>query len=132
MIPQGGSLTETIAAASQPSATWRMDLERGVISGKTDGLHAIKQAVFKILQSQRFRHVIYSGNYGNELAELVGRQPSFVQLEAQRMLEEALLQDDRIIAVEGVKVSQRGDQAVVTFTVHSDYGSFEEEVVGFA
>lgn len=132
MIPQGGSLTETIAAASQPSATWRMDLERGIISGKTDGLHAIKQAVFKILQSQRFRHVIYSGNYGNELAELVGRQPSFVQLEAQRMLEEALLQDDRIIAVEGVKVSQRGDQAVVMFTVHSDYGSFEEEVVGFA
>lgn len=132
MIPQGGSLTENTAAVSQPSATWRMDLERGVISGRTDGLDAIKQAVFKILQSQRFRHAIYSGNYGNELAELVGRHPSFLQLEAQRMLEEALLQDDRILAVEQVKVNHRGDQAVVTFTVQTDYGSFEEEVVGFA
>ncbi|MHA7966604.1 DUF2634 domain-containing protein [Paenibacillus sp. CAU 1782] len=132
MIPQGGALTESTAAASQPSATWRIDLERGVMSGRTDGLDAMKQAVFKIVQSQRFRHSIYSVNFGHEMASLIGRHPSFLQLEAKRLLEEALLQDDRIQTVDQVKVSHQGDRAVVTFTVHTDYGSFEEEVIGFA
>lgn len=131
MIPQGGSLNEIVARSSQPSATWRLNLERGRIAGRTDGLDAVRQAVFKILQTERFRHDVYSGDYGNELTLLIGRQASFVPLEAKRLLEEALTQDDRITGVDNVAVTREGDGVSITFTVVTNYGSFEEEVSGF-
>lgn len=112
----------------QPSRTWKIDLERGIIGGMTDGLAAVKQAVFKVLQTERFRHMIYSTDYGHELTGLIGRRHDYLQSEAARMLEEALVQDDRISAIENISIEVAGDRASIRFTVVTAYGSFEEEV----
>lgn len=128
MIPTGGTLTKIMRPIEQPSRTWRLDLQRGTVGGKIDGLDAVRQAVFKVLQTERYRYDIYSVDYGHELATLIGGDPLYVQSEVLRMIREALLQDDRIHAVENMRVGLTEDGLTVRFTVATEYGSFEQEV----
>lgn len=39
-----------------------------------DGMEAVKQAVYKILQTERYKYVIYDWNYGVELEDLLEKQ----------------------------------------------------------
>jgi len=117
-----------IREVQQPSLTWKLDFDKGRVTGKVDGLDAVRQTVFKVLQTDRFWYDVYSFDYGHELTRLLGNSPEFVQSEATRMLSEALLQDDRIQAVQSVTVDITGDQMTLKFTVVTKYGSFEQEV----
>ncbi|MNW45951.1 hypothetical protein D3C74_232270 [compost metagenome] len=130
MIPETDEylLNESLDDQPLPSLTWQLDLDKGRIVGRTDGLEAIKQAVFKIFQTNRFEFEIYSFDYGNELTLLLGSSPEFVKSEATRMIKEALLPDDRIDAVENVEAFIHGDLLTIRFTVVTVYGSFEQEV----
>ena len=131
MIPEVGEsgLDNRLVKRQQPSLTWKLDLEKGKITGKTDGIDAVKQAVLKTLQTDRFWYAIYSFNYGHELTLLIGSQPEFISSEVTRMIEEALLIDDRITAVKNVETSISGDNQIsIRFTVTTIYGSFESEV----
>lgn len=111
-----------------PSRTWKLDMDRGRIVGKIDALEAVKQAVFKILQTDRYAHDIYSFQYGHELKQLIGGHPAVIESEVNRMTREALLQDDRILSVEEADVSVMEDGLFIRCIVTSDYGSFEVEV----
>ena len=125
MIPTGGSIPHgTIQYVQRPSLTWRIDPIKGRITGRLDGLESVQQAAAKILQTQRFCHVIYTPNYGSELNQLIGMNPAFVKSEAARMLEEALTQDDRITGVENVQITAAGDSLLIEFMVVSTYGRF--------
>ncbi|TNJ68234.1 DUF2634 domain-containing protein [Paenibacillus hemerocallicola] len=127
MIPTGSSLkTAQVQAVQQPSRTWHLDFDRGRVSGMVDELDAVRQAVFKILQTERFRYLIYSFNYGHELDGMVGVSPLFVQSEAARIIREALMTDDRIRGVENVSVEINGDAMLINFTVISVFGSFQD------
>lgn len=130
MIPETDEnlLDESLEDQPQPSLTWQIDFDKGRIIGKTDGLNAIKQAVMKVFQTDRFWYDIYSFDYGHELTLLLGSSPEFVQSEATRMIQEALLPDDRIDSVENVEAEINGDQITIRFTVVTVYGSFEQEV----
>ncbi|RED65469.1 DUF2634 domain-containing protein [Cohnella phaseoli] len=130
MIPEfdPALLDEPLDSGPRPSLTWRLDFDKGKVVGKTDGLEAIKQAVYKVFQTNRFWHDIYSPNYGHELTLLLGSSPLFVRSEAVRMIEEALLPDDRIDSVENVEALVDSDQILIRFTVATMYGSFEQEV----
>jgi|HigsolmetaGSP11D_1036233.scaffolds.fasta_scaffold01462_8 hypothetical protein len=129
MIPAGGSIdSQNIDTVELPSRTWRLDFERGRVTGMIEGLEAVRQAVFKILQTERFRYLIYDADYGVELASLVGRDPVFVQSELRRRIAEALTQDDRIDSVTDFQIDITGDTATVRFTVVSTFGSFQQEV----
>jgi hypothetical protein len=126
MIPSGGSVGST-NIAQQPSRTYKIDLTRKQVVGTVDGLEAVKQAVFKILQTSRFEHLIYAGNYGSEATNVVGGSPAGAA-EVGRFIREALLQDDRITAVQDMQISVAGDEMTATFTVVSTFGSFQAEV----
>jgi len=130
MIPEIGTvmLDEPLDEQQQPSQTWKLDFDKGRITGRTDGLDAVKQAVFKALQTDRFWHAIYDFDYGHELKLLIGSSPVFVESEAKRMIEEALMTDDRIEDINAVDVEITGDQMVIRFTVQSVFGSFDAEV----
>lgn len=127
-VPQGGTIRDDIEFVQQPSRTYRLDFERGRISGMTDGLEAVKQAVYKIFHTERFAHLIYDGSYGFEKRGLIGKDPMFVQSEIRRRVQEALLQDDRIAEIKGLQIEFEGDAARVRFTVICDYGTFDMEV----
>lgn len=131
MIPSGNRiLTTELNVVTQPSKQHRMDLDRNWILGTCDGLEAIKQTIFKILNTERYKHLIYSWNYGIELMDLFGHSPMFVCPEIERRVKEALLQDDRITGVDGFEfdISKKGVVSVV-FTVHTLFGDLEEEMV---
>lgn len=108
----------------QPSLTWKLDFENKRISGMTDGLEAVKQAVFVILETERFQYLIYSFNFGSELQGLIGKSPLLVQSEIRRLIREALLQDDRITDVRDLTFTTKGDSMLVEFTVVTRYGNF--------
>ncbi|MBW7458396.1 DUF2634 domain-containing protein [Paenibacillus sepulcri] len=126
IIPAGGQITDAqLEEIARPSYTYKLDLRTQRVSGMVDGLEAVKQAVFKILQTVRYRHVIYSFDYGHELESLIGTNPLFVEAEVRRMLEEALLQDNRIREITDLKVEITGDSIAAVFNVMTDTGSFE-------
>lgn len=127
MIPIGGSIQDA-AEMQQTSRTYGIDFAAGKATGITDGLEAVRQAVYKILRTDRFAHLIYDANYGSEISSLQGRSQGYVRSEIERRIREALLQDDRISEVADMQINITGDEALVTFTVVSTYGDFKEEV----
>lgn len=127
MIPQGSSLTNDPETVQQPSKTYRIDPVTKRIVGMTDGLESIKQTVFQILQTQRFEHLIFSGNYGTETNDLQGKSESFIRAELGRRIRSALIQDDRISDVQDMVITVLGDKALAVFTVVTQFGKFEAQ-----
>lgn len=125
MIPTGGSiLNAPVEEQQQPSLTWKLDLENKRITQMIDGLEAVKQTAFVILETERFQYLIYSFDFGSELQGLIGKSPLFVQSEIRRLIKEALLQDDRITDVQNVSFQTTGDSMLVEFTVVTIFGNF--------
>ncbi len=115
-------------SGEQPSQTYRMDVSNEAVRGYADDLEAMKQAVFKILQTERYQSLIYSGDYGIELADLFGQPVSYVQPELERRITEALMQDERIISVSGFAFSQKKKgELLVSFDVKTVFGEFTSE-----
>lgn len=119
---------ESTSTVQQPSRTWKLDFERGRVTGMIDDEQAIQQAVIKALQTERFSHLIYSFDYGAELEPLVGKSAGLLQSEIKRRIREALLQDDRISDVTDFAIDMSGDSAKVRFTVISSIGTVQGEV----
>lgn len=127
MIPIGGDL-EDAQEEIETSRTYNVDWANGRLQGQIDGLQAIRQLVYKILQTVRFDHLIYNDDYGSELQGLQGRSEGYVRSEIQRRITEALLQDERISAVEDMNTEISGDEALCSFRVVSTFGDFRSEV----
>jgi hypothetical protein len=130
MIPSTNTvLTAELNVATHPSKQHRMDWDRNRILGTCDNLEAVRQSVYKILNTERYAFLIYSWNYGIELDHLYGKPPMYVCPELERMVKEALSQDDRIKGVDNFEfdISQKGVVSV-KFTVHTIFGDIEEEM----
>lgn len=92
----------------------------------------MKQTIYCILNTERFEHLIYSWNYGIELKHLIGENTTFVIPELERVIQEALLQDDRISEVNNFDFKVEKNSIIVKFTVITTVGEIEtEKVVSF-
>ena len=79
MIPTTNTiLTQNLKVASESNKDYKLHIEENVINGLTDGIEAMKQVIYKILNTDRYEYLIYSWNYGIELNDLFGEHPSFV------------------------------------------------------
>lgn len=105
------------------SRTYKLSDTR--IEGFVDGLEALKQAIYKMLATERYEYPVYSFGYGIAWKELVGGERSYVRAEMKRMIQEALLRDDRIREVDGFGFSFVGDTCQCSFNVSSIYGDIE-------
>jgi len=111
-----------------PSLTFNIDTNNNVIIGEIDELEAVKQASFLCLNTDRFYHLIYSWNYGNELVNVFGKPYGLAIPEIKRFITEALCQDDRISSVDSWQFTRiKRGVLLAEFIVHSKYGSFEME-----
>jgi hypothetical protein len=131
MIPSVNTiLTADLEIAKLPSKQYKMLIDNNRIIGICDGLEAVKQSVFKILNTERFDYLIYSWNYGIELKDLYGQSPMYVCPEIERRVKEALFQDDRITDIDEFEfdISRKGVVSV-SFTVHTFFGDLNEEMV---
>ena len=113
---------------AQPSKTWAVDFTTGGTAGMTDGIAALRQAACLMLQTERFRHLIYSRNYGSELGALVGRDFAYVKAAAPGMIDECLRQDERFLSTGDFAFEDRGESILISFTVETNEGNFESEV----
>lgn len=127
MIPNlnlDDDILEDLDEKSDPSYTYKMDKENNRILDYCDGLEAVKQAIYKILNTKRYDYTIYSQNYGIELEELFGEPTSYVIPELERRIIEALSMDERIEEVYNFDFNTTSKGIVaVTFHVDTIHGS---------
>lgn len=129
MIPSATAyLDKDFEIVVQPTLTYAMDLTSNRIRGYTTGQEAMRQVIFKILNTERYQSIIYSWNYGIELDDLYGEPVSYVCPELERRITEALTWDDRIENVDGFSfdLSKKG-VIRVSFVVHTVFGELEAE-----
>ncbi|MFL2104124.1 DUF2634 domain-containing protein [Mycobacteroides abscessus] len=131
MIPGTDSaLQEDLEFEQLPSLDYRMYFENQKIIGMVDGIDAVKQAIFMVLNTERYEHVIYSWDYGIELKDLYGEPVTYACPEVERRVSEALMMDERVLEVHTFDFdnSQKG-KIQVTFIADTIFGNLENEMV---
>lgn len=126
MIPQTEAVGN-LEFETYPSETYKLNFEDQTIQGKVHGLEAMRQAIYKILNTPRFTSPIYSWNYGMELDDLIGKPKGYAYPMIKQRIQEALLQDDRIESVDHFTFIVENNTIVVTFTVITILGEVEAE-----
>lgn len=127
MIPVTNQLKE-VDVITVPSKDFRMETGGEHITGICEELEELRQTIFCILNTERYRYPVYSWNYGIDLMDLYGKPTDYVMSELKRRITEALKQDDRIRAVEEFEFEVTGRQILVTFFVRTIYGGTTEEM----
>lgn len=130
MIPQvQDDIRQDFTFEALPSKTFRLNHNNLTVTGTIDQIQAVEQAVFLILNVERYQWLIFSWNYGVELHNLIGKDPEYCLPEIERRVREALLQDDRITAVQDFQFEINKKQVLATFTVVSIFGEINVEKV---
>lgn len=130
MIPEVNDiLMDDFEIESLPSKNYQMKIQHNIINGTCDELDAMRQVIYKILNTERYQYLIYSWDYGIELMDLYGEPVTWVCPELERRITEALEEDDRIDSVDGFEFEIEGRTVKVKFTVHTIFGDVEEEKV---
>ncbi|EGY79005.1 PBSX prophage protein [Peptoniphilus indolicus ATCC 29427] len=99
------------------------------IYGNIDGKEALKQMIYKNLNTEYGVHLIYP-TFGMPLQDLFGKPKNFVYVELIRRIEECLIKDDRVNSVinfKYLKDKSLRDELSISFTVNSVYGEIEIE-----
>ena len=118
---------------TEPSLTYAMkvnpdETKDSIFVGRVDDTEAVRQAVMKILNTERNENEIYSWDYGIELQDLFGMSMAYVMSEIKLRIEDALLADDRIASVGGFEVERTGKRTIhCSFTVTTVQGEEIEE-----
>ena len=96
----------------------------------TAGAEAVKVWAWLALHTVRYRFEIFTWNYGCEIEELIGtiRPLEYIETEAKRMVEECLLVNPYILAVEDFDVILLQDIMVCGFTIVTEFGEVELNV----
>lgn len=111
---------------SPPSLTYRLDFTNRRIIGKVDDKEAVMQFIKKVLDTSKYAYEIYDWYYGNELPALVGMSYDYIVVEAPRIIEEALLVDDRITYIDQWSFKKVAVDAIeISFLVHTIYGNIK-------
>lgn len=113
-----------VEAKKQPSLT----LDETNILLETDGIHALKQSIRRMLTTERFIYTIYDHRYGVELDALFGGDMDYAQMDIARRIKETLYEDDRIHEVHSFSTKVKKDEFYVQFMVDSDFGTFEMDL----
>ena len=133
MIPNSDLLNIEIDRNIESSKNHFMNIDEKHIDGYVDNIDAMKQVIYKILNTERYQYIIYSWDYGIELNDLLGEPTLYVCAELERRISEALVQDDRINSVSDFSFdyTQKGI-IIANFTVNTIFGNLEiEKVVNY-
>lgn len=109
------------------SRTYNINRNTNRISGYIDDKDAIIQAIYLILQTERYESMIYNWYYGVEFDGLIGKNKDYVTSELQRVIREALTEDDRITEVSDFDITYTDDGALIVFLVQTNIGDITIE-----
>lgn len=128
MIPIVDSdFIEDLEEVTEPDITFGINSDMTKICSVIDGLESIKQAVYIMLNIERYQYIIYSFDFGVELQDLIGEPIDYIEAELERRISDCLEQDDRITEVTDFEFEKAGnDKLLVSFSVNTIYGTIEE------
>lgn len=121
-----------VSEASKPTRTYymRMSEDENRVRNYVDGKNAMRQLIFKTLQTERYEHPsIYSDNFGVEFHELIGKSAVYAVPEIERRIREALTWDNRVVDVTDFEFEVNKSNILVKFTAHTIYGDVAIENV---
>ncbi len=96
MLPTNNINTDDIEIIKDPSLSYKLDLDKERVRKYVDDIESIKQAIYKILNTERYTYTAYNWQYGIELNDLIGKPKSLVKAILPDRIKEALMVDDRI------------------------------------
>ncbi|QNK87741.1 DUF2634 domain-containing protein [Sporosarcina sp. resist] len=118
---------------NETSETFRFDFETNRITSEIiSGKEAVEQFIYLTLRTRRFVHPVYSADTGEEVHELMADKEvttSYKKAEIPRLIEDALIYDDRIERVYGFEVTDEEDKIFVNFQVDTVEGSLSIQEV---
>ncbi|MDR0300616.1 MAG: DUF2634 domain-containing protein [Streptococcaceae bacterium] len=118
--------TTTIDDVSSVISSRTYKVENGRILGMIDEVDAIRQAVYKILVTERFIFEIYSDQYGHDLNDLIGKEMPMVKTALGSVIKEAFQSDDRIDDVSIDEITQTDSNTLnVAIAVSSFFGAIQ-------
>lgn len=124
---------EALETTQQATRTYRMDMVRKRIVGMVDGEEALRQAIWKMLTTERFKHLIYSDNYGSEIMDRAmdtELTEEFLGCDIPELVKDALLIDERILEVNNITWNWVGrDSVAIACEVITIYGEMGIEGV---
>ena len=132
MIPEtlnSDNLIDIDEFESPPSLTYRLDFTNRRIIGKVDDKEAVMQFIKKVLDTSKYAYSSYDWYYGNEILSLIGQSYDYIITELPRIVEEALLVDDRIISIQNWNFSKINvDSMSASFLVRTIFGTINYEM----
>ncbi|GHU85634.1 hypothetical protein FACS1894198_3840 [Clostridia bacterium] len=108
-----------------PTKTFKLQPGDERLIGITDKLAAMRQAIYLILNIERYEYLIYSWNYGVEFSDLFGQPATYVIPEIKRRITEALMQDTRITGVDSFQFEEHKGVISARFTVYTIFGEVD-------
>ena len=128
MIPESFISDVDLEEEIEPNKTYKMNFKDNIVEGFVDDMDAVRQAIYKVLGTERYAYPIYSWDYGMELSDLYGEDTRYVCAELEDRIKEALTQDERITDVIDFTFNTEGKGIVkVAFTVETTEGDIEIE-----
>ena len=103
-----------------PSKTYRLLKDR--VSGYVDGKQAVAQAIDLMLSVERWRYPVFSADYGFELPMYLGKSERPTNEMLRLLVEEALLEDDRILSISDFSAAISGDTVRLCFVANTVFG----------
>ena len=133
MLPNTKNINELILqkqeSGRQNTKTFSLNLTNNTIGGKIDGLEALAQSIYLMLNIEADKHIIYPYTYGVSLIDLIGKPSHYVEAVVPGRIKEALMRDDRITNVSNFKFETYKNKLMVEFVVNTIYGEIEKEMV---
>lgn len=123
-------IEEVTEAEELPSKTYRLDLDKGRITGYVDELEAVNQVIRKVIITPRFKCLIYDDQYGSEIKEAIIADDAtreYTEAVMENFIKDALLPDTRIVEVYDFTFEFEADKAFISFKADTIFGETEIE-----
>lgn len=120
--------TEELEEENTIPKEYGIDFETGQLTGKiVEGLEAVKVWIWLALKMPRYRHYVYTWDYGTELENLIGQSytEDYLEAEASHMTEDCLLVNENITGISDFAINIEGDTPEISFVAETLYGSIE-------
>lgn len=88
------------------------------------GVDALKVWIYKALLTNRYRHTIYSWDYGQEIENLIGKNYNndLIAAELKRLIEECLIINPYILGIYNFECIFKGNKLTCNFFVRTKLG----------
>ena len=105
-----------------------LNFRTGQLTGKiVEGIEAIKVWIWLCLHTERFRHAIYSADYGTSFEQYIGHVLSdeYINTDCESEISDALLINEYIESVEDFEAVKDGEHLRVSFRALTKFGNIE-------